>query len=523
MIDQYIQQLASEDPVNRRQAILALGRAGDARSLGALEQIYRHDPDPVIRELALRAGRRIRGLQSQGGTWEGASNVASATPTPTTELPVKPSTGPLVTESHAEAVRPPTGPLNGLQPASTPTKPPTGPLATVQSAAPAKPPTGPLSAIAPIKPPPVPIKPRTGPLATVPESLIPSKLATGTGPLATAQSSAVPSSPGTGPLAVQQTPQDPPANQFAELPVINIFAGMTPEQEKKVRKVPSGVDKRLAKGKLDSAIGLTVQGDKDRALSELIEAIRLDPGLANETLALNLAATLTGITSTQSAMAVVIARIGLEDDKRATGQQRQIGGFSFDSGVVVLGIEIVLLCLVMFLFSNVLKYGLINVISQMSQLSVMRGRATPQDFAGLRTSLQSVNAGLLLRNGILSSVSTLLGIGVTYVVGIFLGGSGEFIRFVNVLLRINIITSFLATLSLGILFFGAMGTSSTAMLTTLLIVSAGLGGLAVIGGFGWSVVMVGRLHEVGFLQGVLIVLAGDIALNVLSSVFGLFS
>ncbi len=59
-MDELIAQLNSPDPGARRQAIIALGRAADPRALSALGSVYRNDPLPELRELALKAGRYIR-------------------------------------------------------------------------------------------------------------------------------------------------------------------------------------------------------------------------------------------------------------------------------------------------------------------------------------------------------------------------------------------------------------------------------------------------------------------------------
>jgi hypothetical protein len=66
MIDQWIQQLKSPDPKQRRQAIVALANTRDPAALAPLAAIYRGDPDPTLRAMALKAGRYIR--QESGKT-----------------------------------------------------------------------------------------------------------------------------------------------------------------------------------------------------------------------------------------------------------------------------------------------------------------------------------------------------------------------------------------------------------------------------------------------------------------------
>ncbi len=53
-------QLKSSDPTVRRQAIVKLGKSLDERALPLLAGVYRSDPDPELRELALKAGKHIR-------------------------------------------------------------------------------------------------------------------------------------------------------------------------------------------------------------------------------------------------------------------------------------------------------------------------------------------------------------------------------------------------------------------------------------------------------------------------------
>ncbi len=60
MINRYVQQLKSSDPARRREAIIALGKSGDQAALSPLADVYRGDPDPALRDLALRAGRHLR-------------------------------------------------------------------------------------------------------------------------------------------------------------------------------------------------------------------------------------------------------------------------------------------------------------------------------------------------------------------------------------------------------------------------------------------------------------------------------
>lgn len=54
-----ISQLQSSDPEQRKQAIIALGKAKERQALKALAYLYKNDPVPEIRDLAYKAGRYI--------------------------------------------------------------------------------------------------------------------------------------------------------------------------------------------------------------------------------------------------------------------------------------------------------------------------------------------------------------------------------------------------------------------------------------------------------------------------------
>ena len=60
MIDELIRQLKNPDPDVRKRAIMALGKAKDPAALKALAEVVRNDPDPTLRNLALKAGQYIR-------------------------------------------------------------------------------------------------------------------------------------------------------------------------------------------------------------------------------------------------------------------------------------------------------------------------------------------------------------------------------------------------------------------------------------------------------------------------------
>ena len=66
------------DPAVRRAAIIALGQSKNPTALPALAAVYRTDPDPALRELALNAGRFIR--QHSSSDSPGAGPAAHSAP-----------------------------------------------------------------------------------------------------------------------------------------------------------------------------------------------------------------------------------------------------------------------------------------------------------------------------------------------------------------------------------------------------------------------------------------------------------
>ena len=80
MLDDLINQLRSPDPGQRRRAIIALANSKDPAALNPLAAVYRTDPDPELRELALKAGRYNK---QPAGAEEPPAQTPSAVAVPT--------------------------------------------------------------------------------------------------------------------------------------------------------------------------------------------------------------------------------------------------------------------------------------------------------------------------------------------------------------------------------------------------------------------------------------------------------
>jgi predicted esterase len=74
----HLDGLVSSDPAQRKQAIIEVSRASNPDALKWLAEIYRHDPEPELRELALKAGRHIKATSTPQPP---VVDMPSATPT----------------------------------------------------------------------------------------------------------------------------------------------------------------------------------------------------------------------------------------------------------------------------------------------------------------------------------------------------------------------------------------------------------------------------------------------------------
>lgn len=86
MIDSLLHEIRSPDPQVRGEAIIRLANLRDPSVLPALAEIHRTDPDPRLRELALKAGRYVRlnaaPAEPLPAPAESVSAEAAATATP---------------------------------------------------------------------------------------------------------------------------------------------------------------------------------------------------------------------------------------------------------------------------------------------------------------------------------------------------------------------------------------------------------------------------------------------------------
>lgn len=100
MFDQTLQQLRNSDPVQRRQAIVAIANSGDPRALSTLRKVAASDPDPALRTVAERAVHYVETKQTQPPS----APIASAPPPP--EPPLQSDWGQQIQQMNAASSDP---------------------------------------------------------------------------------------------------------------------------------------------------------------------------------------------------------------------------------------------------------------------------------------------------------------------------------------------------------------------------------------------------------------------------------
>jgi tetratricopeptide (TPR) repeat protein len=73
-----VEALKSRDPEERKKAVRALAQTHTAESLRYLATIYKKDPDPGVRDLAIKAGRHIK-KERAAADWIGGEDMRFST------------------------------------------------------------------------------------------------------------------------------------------------------------------------------------------------------------------------------------------------------------------------------------------------------------------------------------------------------------------------------------------------------------------------------------------------------------
>ena len=321
---------------------------------------------------------------------------------------------------------------------------------------------------------------------------------------------------------------------------------------------------QIAKSRLDYALSLHMSGQNDKALSVLAEAANADPAILGTQMGRNLAMALTDEPSDR---AIEIVNAKRRDPKTAGQATRPVFKLSasadlFNTAIELLGLLIVLVLSILVgelafvrsanaylsspgsIFNVSLPDASATEIAQIQQSSdapsaketeianvqqfqqIMESSSTTsgglqQTQAKLSKLLQSASTpvalfGFALALGVPVLLFTILGILVTYVVGILLGGVGGVLRFIRYQTRAYILVFALSLIGTGLAYWvGINPNLPKATQDTL----GGLAGLlllvdAILGLFIFEYAAA-RAHEFGFLKATLSIIGGNVVLIVL--------
>ena len=422
-----LQLLTSPDVADRRQAVIGLGNSGEERALQVLAIVYKHDPDPALRDLAFKAGRHIK-----GGT----------------------------------------GPLRG---------------------------TGPLTA----NPGQVGAFTLVSPFTTVDSE----------GELPPAMTLY------TRNIAVQY-----PHNRPAAIPPVYLPPAFSASAPAKLKPV-SPQRARLAKGRMESAIGMVARGENDKALALLIEAVQTNPALSTDVLARNLASTLTGLSPLEAIESVTNRALYPPPGKgniAIAGGVRPSNSIKVDPSLLTLLLMIVALAIILTLFYITLKFGLLNLLTTFGGYLKSDGTQAAEMQQATQT-LKALSFGAMARGGLLWTFNILFDTSILYAVGVFMGGSGPVLPFLTRLLRVQAVTYALITLSLAILTFGIYRSIPASAAQQLALFSTVLALLAYLGGSLWKGYSVGLNHNMNFFKGLGVVFVASLVSGMLAVLLGSFS
>jgi hypothetical protein len=288
-------------------------------------------------------------------------------------------------------------------------------------------------------------------------------------------------------------------------------------------KVVTERDKKAAKSLLDSAIAMSMNRQNDKAMSELIGAVRIDPEMAKNRMAQNLASSLTGIENVEDAMATVKnkALYAGQSNVSATGQMPNEARVKFSITDEML--EVILMMIGLFIilavYSIMSKYGLTAGLEQLSKSA--SSSATAEKIATLRGELGRITITDLLVGGLMGTFNTVISVGLIYIMGILMGGAGDLFKFISSMIRVQIVSWLLLTVSLGIFMFALFGNLPARTASIVLLIGAGLLFLSGLFSFCYMIYTVGKRHEVGLIKAFLIVFVSGIVSNIIGFIFGM--
>jgi hypothetical protein len=240
-------------------------------------------------------------------------------------------------------------------------------------------------------------------------------------------------------------------------------------------------DQRRARSQLHNAHGSNANGDKKGALTYLLNAFELDPALMRSKEAMNLTAELTG-EPVETAVDKLMARV----KKKAKSE----GPTSFGALLGYITIE----SLALFLIFAGTTYLIVSRLSAVA----------PENSSTLRYDLARLGGSNLLiacaiAGGILLAAHLIYFL-IMFGVALMMGGSGTVFDFLNVMLRVYIVTMIVTVVVIGV---AVALKPSRAVISTL---SLTVG----VANFGAVAYYSAREMDFGFFRGVLTVFAPQI-------------
>ncbi|HLY25901.1 MAG TPA: HEAT repeat domain-containing protein [Aggregatilineales bacterium] len=282
-----------------------------------------------------------------------------------------------------------------------------------------------------------------------------------------------------------------------------------------VRPIPKPIsdrERKAAKTQLDIALDCVTRGYNHRALDALTEAVRINRELTRDSMALSLASNLTAMTSPEQAMQMIVERIDFppvgKGNLAIAGARRPREGAAIDPEFINLVLILIALLVVAAVFNFTLKEGLLNVLnltinSLNAQQSVQLTDTQRSSIDLLRGTLTDVSLSTLLVGGLKMVGPWLIDIVLLYIVGVFMGGTGQVLPFLTRLLRIQVVIMVAYTALLTVVLFSfnpsmfdpkSNGPDVLAKFSVYGIV----GGLILLVSLIWQARAVARNHDVGW-------------------------
>jgi hypothetical protein len=284
----------------------------------------------------------------------------------------------------------------------------------------------------------------------------------------------------------------------------------SPEITMKPPKPLSEQQKRMAKGRLDSAMQHQMAGNTEKAILDLRRALEINPDLKRDSFAHGLASQLTGGGTGDPFALLESSSKPKQDNIVAQGAETLVA--------FVLEVLIIALVITVFLTISFRKFG--EIADAFLQYAYANGLEGTDALRVLASNIYVDQRQVFISSigqGLASIIGLLMYSMFMYAVGIFIGGSGGVLNFLRSIMRVNAGIY----LAIGVVIFaipaaqwiptvGAEGVPNFAPYTLLI-------GILVIGFFLY-VYFAGRAHGFGFGKGCAMVFLTGIVISCFSTI-----